>query len=50
MNPVEDFFKSGSFAVVGATNRTDKWGYKVFKRLQKLGKTVYPIHPAIEAF
>lgn len=47
MGLVENFFTSSSFAVVGATNRTDKFGYKVFKRLERLGKKVYPVHPAI---
>jgi predicted CoA-binding protein len=45
MSKVDNFFQSDSFAVVGATPRTNKYGYKVFKRLQKLGKPVYPIHP-----
>lgn len=48
MNPVESFFRSQSFAVVGATNRPDKFGYLVFKRLLKLGKPVYPIHPVLK--
>lgn len=45
MDLIQDFFNSQSFAVVGATHRTHKWGYKVFKRLLNLGKPVYPIHP-----
>ncbi len=45
MSKVDSFFTSNSFAVVGATPRTQKFGYKVFKRLQKLGKRVFPIHP-----
>lgn len=45
MGKVDNFFTSSSFAVVGATPRQEKFGYKVFKRLQKLGKPVYPIHP-----
>lgn len=46
MSKIDNFFTSNSFAVVGATPKKDKFGYKVFKRLQKLGKKVYPVHPA----
>jgi len=45
MDKVESFFKSKSFAVVGATSKTHKFGYLVFKRLKSLGKSIYPIHP-----
>ncbi len=48
MGKVESFFTSNTFAVVGATDKTHKFGYKVFKRLQKLGKPVFPIHPKSE--
>lgn len=47
MDSIKNFFTSQSFAVVGATNRTDKWGYKVFKRLQNIGKPVFPVHPIV---
>ncbi|PKL15179.1 MAG: CoA-binding protein [Spirochaetae bacterium HGW-Spirochaetae-6] len=49
MNKVADFFNSASFAVVGATDRTHKWGYKIFKRMEQLGKPVFPIHPKVTA-
>ena len=45
MDAVKSFFESKSFAVVGATDRPEKWGYRVFQRLLKTGKPVYPIHP-----
>ncbi|HOJ50267.1 MAG TPA: CoA-binding protein [Spirochaetota bacterium] len=45
MTKQEEFFKSKSFAVVGATSKKEKFGYLVFKRLLNLGKPVYPIHP-----
>jgi len=45
MGRQEEFFASKNFAVVGATNKVDKYGYKVWKRLAQLGKTCYPIHP-----
>ena len=34
-----------SFAVIGVTNNQDKYGYKIFKRLNELNKTVYGISP-----
>lgn len=47
MNSVTQFFDSKSFAVVGATNKVDKYGYKVWKRVCDLGKPCYPIHPSL---
>lgn len=47
MGAIENFFNSKSFAVVGATNRTEKFGFMVFKRLLRLEKKVYPIHPVL---
>jgi predicted CoA-binding protein len=37
--------KSNLFAVVGATNNPDKWGYKVYKKLLSLGFNVVPVNP-----
>lgn len=45
---IRNFFESASFAVVGATDRPEKWGYRVFKRLLKLERPVYPIHPKVK--
>jgi len=47
MSKVKDFFDSKSFAVVGATDNVEKYGYKVFKRLEKTGKPCYPVHPKL---
>ena len=35
-----------TFAVVGASPRTEKYGYKVWRMLRDYGKTAYPINPA----
>lgn len=43
---VEDFLKKENiFAVVGATDNKDKYGYKVFKKLIDLGYESYPVNP-----
>ncbi len=34
-----------NWAVVGATAKTEKYGYKIFKRLLDKGKKVFPISP-----
>jgi hypothetical protein len=36
------------WAVVGASNNKDKFGYKVFKRLLAEGYDVYPVNPNCE--
>jgi len=37
--------KRNIFAVVGASNDKDKYGYKVYQALKKNGYTVYPVNP-----
>jgi len=36
-----------TIAVVGATNRAHKYGYRIFKDLLSKGYRVYPVHPAV---
>ncbi len=36
------------WAVIGATDKKEKFGYKIFKRLLDKGYEVYPIHPKLE--
>jgi predicted CoA-binding protein len=43
------FLKGKKIALVGATNKTDKWGYKILKVLKSKGYTVFPVHPSVEA-
>jgi uncharacterized protein len=36
------------YAVIGASDSPEKYGYKVYKRLKRLGYTVYPVNPRRE--
>ena len=36
-----------TWAVVGATDNEDKFGYKIFKMLKKAGYKVYPVNPGL---
>jgi predicted CoA-binding protein len=42
---IRDILKEKTWAVVGASANTQKFGYKVFKRLIREGYTVYPVNP-----
>ena len=35
------------WAVIGATHKTEKFGYKIYKRLKDHGYEVYPVNPNI---
>ena len=37
------------WAVVGATDNPDKFGYKIFKLLKKADYTVFPVNPGLES-
>ena len=45
INPKELLNKKNIFAVVGASDNTDKYGYKVYKNLKLRAGTVYPVNP-----
>ena len=46
---LQDFLsKSNIFAVVGASNNPEKYGYKVYKDLKAGGYQVYPVNPEAE--
>lgn len=47
-NHIDEFMKQKRFAVVGATDNTEKFGYKIFKNLQERGYDVYPVNPKLE--
>ncbi|SMD06040.1 CoA-binding protein [Sporomusa malonica] len=47
MNHVEAMLQTKSWAVVGATDNTEKFGYKIFKALKEAGYNVYPVNPGI---
>jgi uncharacterized protein len=42
---IEDFFKSGNIAIVGATDNKLKFGYKVFSELKGKGFNIFPVNP-----
>lgn len=45
---IEQVMDKKVWAVVGATENTDKYGYKIFKKLKQLGYKVYPVNPNYE--
>ncbi|MBI2839200.1 MAG: CoA-binding protein [Acidobacteria bacterium] len=44
---VDAFFGKKNIAVVGATDRPEKYGYKVFRKLLDHGYHVFPVHPTL---
>ena len=45
---IREFMAQKRFAVIGATDNTDKYGYKIFKNLKSRGYEVYPVNPRLE--
>lgn len=45
MSSIEDFLAAKAYAVAGASARTHKYGYKVFKALLASGRETYPLNP-----
>lgn len=43
----ETLLQKKVWAVVGATNNVEKFGYKIFKFMQDYGLEVYPVNPGI---
>ena len=37
------------WAVIGATDHTEKFGHKIFKLLKKAGYKVFPVNPGLES-
>ena len=48
MNSTEQFLSAKTFAVAGASARTHKYGYKVFKTLVASGRETYPLNPVTQ--
>lgn len=46
---IEEFLSQRRIALVGATPRKKKWGYRIFCCLRENGYEVHPIHPVAEA-
>jgi predicted CoA-binding protein len=49
MSAIEEFLKSESFAVCGASSDRSKYGNIVFRALLDAGRKVFPINPRAEA-
>lgn len=47
MNYREIMLQLKNWAVVGATDNTEKFGYKIFRALKAAGYHVYPVNPGI---
>lgn len=41
----EEFLKQKVWAVVGATQKEEKWGYRIYKTLKDAGYEVYGVNP-----
>ncbi|MBP1763097.1 MAG: CoA-binding domain protein [Firmicutes bacterium] len=48
MSDIQDMLKVKTWAVVGATDNQEKFGYKIFKCMKKAGYEVYPVNPGVE--
>jgi len=42
---IQSMLENKKWAVVGATNTTTKYGYKIYKKLKKFGYNVFPVNP-----
>ena len=45
---IKEFMDYKRFAVVGATDDTEKYGNKIFKNLKNRGYEVYPVNPRLK--
>lgn len=45
---IDTMFEHKSWAVVGATDNKEKFGYKILKALKNSGYTVYPVNPGYD--
>lgn len=48
MNNIDMMLQLKTWAVVGATNNKEKFGYKIFKVMLEAGLEVYPINTGVE--
>lgn len=48
MKNIDHFLAASTYAVAGASARTHKYGYKVFKALIASGRDAYPLNPVTE--
>ena len=45
---IDKMLQCKSWAVVGATSNTNKFGYKIFKTMKAAQLEVYPVNPGVE--
>jgi predicted CoA-binding protein len=45
-DPIDRFFESPSFGVVGASSNPKKYGNRVLKKYWEMGLIAYPVHPS----
>jgi predicted CoA-binding protein len=45
---IKEFIAQKKFAVIGATDNTEKYGHQIFKNLTKRGYEVYPVNPKLK--
>ena len=48
MDLVQEMLKQKVWAVVGASIHSDKYGYKLYKKLKDFGYRVYPVNPGYD--
>lgn len=46
---IQEALQEKVWAVIGATAKKDKFGYKIYKCLKEHGYKVYPVNPGVEA-
>ena len=46
---INELLSQKTWAVIGVSNNTDKYGYKVYKQLRKAGYSVFAINPGLQS-
>ena len=44
---IREFMSQKRFAIIGATDNPEKYGYEIFKNLKGRGYEVYPVNPRL---
>jgi len=45
---IKEFMSQKRFAIIGATDNPEKYGYEIFKNLKRRGYEVYPVNPRLK--
>lgn len=48
MRMMQEAIDKRVWAVLGATQKKDKFGYKIYRHMKKAGYQVYPVNPRLE--